>query len=76
MRTLLQQLAHFSQGFLYSFLAAKALGVRLWWLGMVVGLGVELYQYLGPDNRDPRLLDRLLDWSFWTFGGVCILIFI
>lgn len=75
-RWIFQECTHFIQGFLYSFVAAKILCARTWWVGMLVGIGVELYQYFGPDKRDLRLLDRLLDFSFWTFGGTCILIFI
>lgn len=71
----LQEAAHFAQGFLYALLLHLLTSWPSWWLGPVVGAGVELYQYLGPDHRDPRLADRCADLLFWTAGGLLTLLF-
>lgn len=66
----LQQAAHFCQGLVYSWLLAWITSKPCWWVGLVIGCGVELYQYLGPDHHDPRLLDRACDLAFWLAGGL------
>lgn len=75
-RDILQQIAHFTQGFVYTLiLSFIVMPFPVWYFGALFGVGVELYQYLGPDNRDPRIGDRIRDWAFWAFGGLATLLF-
>ena len=71
-RDLLQQLAHFSQGLIYSFFISAIFKTVLGWVGAVIGFGVEVYQYFFKDNRDLRLSDRFRDWIFWSLGGALL----
>lgn len=40
-----------------------------WVFGMLIGLGVEIWQYFYADNRELKLFDRILDISSWGLGG-------
>jgi len=73
-RDILQQVAHFVQGFIYSLLISIIFKLVFWWFGIVVGFGVEVYQYFFKDARDLRLKDRIRDWCFWSLGGVLLLL--
>lgn len=72
-RSIWQQVAHFTQGFVYTLLF-RLMYPRAWFLGAIVGFLVECYQFLFKDDFDPRLEDRLRDWLFWALGGALTLL--
>lgn len=74
-RDILQQVAHFLQGFLYSIILSKIFFTfGLFPYGILIGLGVEIFQYFFIDERDLRLEDRIRDLLFWILGSVLIFI--
>jgi hypothetical protein len=58
--------------FLLSTSFLPALGI---FLSAGIGLTIEVCQYFYNDNKELKIIDRLLDWAGYIVGGLTILLY-
>jgi len=71
-KELFNQFLHLETGFFLTYWVKYAFNIldyRLLFVGLTVGLLVEVYQYFYQDNRELHLPDRIRDDFFYIIGS-------
>lgn len=71
------QYVHFTNALFAAYLVAW-LSNGAWYAiftGLLIGVGVEVWQMLGKTNKLAKMEDRIRDLFFWALGGIIGFIF-
>ena len=68
----MNQIIHFTVSYITTVLALKFTHYRIFaFSGILLGVMVELFQYLYMDDLDLKLIDRSTDLFFWGIANLC-----